>query len=999
MPVLARQLLTVLLGGGLDTEIADKLLPQGKLLELENAVITKTGRISKRPGNSYVGAQAAGTLWKLATRGDSLVSISQTGSTPIEVLTDTGPRWIAPATTLRGPVSAERTPVYSSAGESPNGGDVAYDSTTGLYVVVFDSTSSGGSVVTRRTLMLDAATGQIVYSAAAVGSAASDPRVISIGTSIVVAYHAANGHVFLEVFSSSALAAGTGPTFTWDITPGALAHATSPYFDLRSASSTAVDIAFRSAANTTRRLRVTIGTGAVTIDVEVTTAAAAAVNPSLAIAWVDDFGGSGKIAIATAGPAGVQVQFDLALAGTPAGTYVLDASATGDVRGLTAHTIASTAGGDFVALWDVYNNPLSSSDSFFGKRTVASGIASPVAFIRGVVLESKTFQIGGDVCVLVGFISSTQPTYFMVRVSPTHNTTAIRAPLARFMVTLAQAAQTRRSILTSVPAVGSSFVAALRKQVATNAVGGIFFVDIGVDLAKLTFAPTMGPTADDGDTLFVPGGNLQAFDGQSYTDYGHPIYPEGFAYLSTTGAGGSLSAGDYQWCWVYRYTDANGRVVRSKPSPEVSRTVSANDLVTFTGYYARLHSRPAASDVVVEQYRTAVNGSSFRLEKIYVNDASAASFSATSSASDASLDGAEPLYSTGGVLENDPVRATRALTFFRDRIWFISADDPLDIWASSVSDLGVGYGFSEQVVIRKQDSHGGFTALAGLGLNLFAFKRTAIYAVTGAGPNALGQGDFGEPQEVSVGHGAVDARGVVVSPVGIFFKDPAGIYLLSGAGDPQYVGRPVAAFNGLDIVAARCFPALNQVRFYTGVRTLVYDYLHQQWSVFRHLGTILDAVELGGVQAIAYNSGEQGTLVLTEDTTGTVWSDRIDAYTIKIVTPWISAAGLQGVERVYEIQGIGDNEDAHDLVVTAKYDNDDGPTQDYAKTFSDGDDWEWRLKPARQEATALKLTLEDSFPGVESTEGFSVVALSMLVGVQPAHLKRLQAIAKSLIAQ
>jgi hypothetical protein len=997
MPVLARQPLTVPLGGPLDTDTADKLLPVGRSLELENAVFQQSGRVSKRAGNTAL-ASPTGLPWRLGTRNGALVSVTQTPDVPLEVYAEGGSaggaRWIAPTSKQRSPVSARRTPVYSGAGTQPASPDVAYSSGTNLFVTAFDALVPGANYQ-MTTVMTDATTGIAVRSNA-VGAVAfqADPRVITIGTYVVVVYHDNAGDLFVNVYSLANLEAGTGPT-TYNIS--GTAHHTDPHSDLIAGSAAnTLDVAYRSSTNTTRRVTVDVSLGT-TVDTEVTTAAAASINPSLGLAWVQDLGSSGKFSLITASAAtGIQVQSNLT-GGLPASTYTIDASATANVFGITGYTISSVASGEFVVLWNLPTLPANKSDTKFGKRTVAGGIIAPVNFIRGMLLESKVFSYGGDVFVMLGYVSGTQPTYFMVRVSSTHDTTPIRAPLARTMVTEASGlGVASRPYLPSVVSFSSTErVTALQKETRIETAGGSFTVDTGVDLVRLRFLPNQQRPADAGDTLYVPGGSLLAFDGSSYSDYTHPLYPEGFVYTSTSGAAGSLTVGDHEWCWVYRYTDNNGRVIRSQPSIPVARTVVANDKLTFTGLSARMHDRPSGSDVVIEQYMTAAGGSEFRLEKVIANDPTASTFTTTSEMSDTDLEAEEFLYTTGGVLANNPIAGTRATLLFRDRLWFISDDDPSTIWASSVITTGVGFTFSDQVVIEKRDGHGDFVAIAGYGLNTYLFKETAIYAVNGAGPNALGQGDFGETQEVAVGNGVSDPRTIVTTPVGVFWRGPKGIYRMSG-GAPEYIGAPVRAFESLTITSAEAYPDLNQVRFYTGVLTLVFDWFRGQWSVFRTFGTMSIAVNWRGRQAVDYNSGEDGDLIVAEDTTGTVFADNGHSYSLKITTPWISVSGLQGVERIYQIEGVGDLADAHTLGVTVRYDNDDGPTQAYSKTFASTDDWEWQLRPQRQVCTAVKITLEGTNTGSSNFEGFSAAAIVLLLGVEPAHLKRLQATVKAL---
>jgi hypothetical protein len=991
MAVLDRQTITVPLGGGLETELADKLLPVGKLLELENAIINQTGRVTKRPGNVALGTLPPVTPYQLATLNGALVSLGPNGSTPIAVYSEGTGGWTSATlkTDLRGPINTNRIPVFSGTAASADTPSVAYNAANNVYAVVFDGT-------TARTIFIDAKTGARLYenSTSPMVGPGTRPRVIAVGTSIVVAYHevGGGGGIFIDVYSSANIAAGAGPTT--NLVSTVAGDAANPFIDLISLSPTTVDIAYRSNVGTLRRLTVTVATGAVTLNVPITTAALAAINPALGLAWMTDPAGSGKLAIQTINNiTGVQVQWDLT-AGLPAISYVM-AGAAGDYGAITGHTISNAATGEFVVL-----THRSSPNAQFHMRTVAGGIVTG-DFIRGISLRSKTFHFGSDDYVVGSYSSSVgtsaQRSYFLFRVSPTHLVTPVRTPLARIMMWQGNGILEHGSMLSSVVLTGVStlptFVTALVKVVAIESSGVAFSQDVGTDIVGITFGGPMQRGVEAADGLAMGGGSLLAFDGSIYAEDGFPIYPEAPTTPGVETAGG-LTAGTYHWRAVYRYTDTNGRVTRSRPSAPLDFVIiGAASRITVTVVTSRFNSRPNAT-IQIELYRTIVNGpeESYRLVTTLANDPTIDTVSFSDGVTDLALQAGENLYTSVGFLANDAPPGTRATLFFRDRLWVLSDDDRVEAWYSDLVSPGIGFTWSERRIIRIDDEYGDLTALAGLGQSTIFFKREAIYAINGDGPNSIGQGGYNDPQRIEEGLGCVDPRSVVIGPPGIFFQSTRGIWLLSEGGNPTYVGAPVARYNGLTIVASILCASKAQVRFYTSVGTiLVYDYNHQQWSI--DSGAALTAATAwNGLPAFT-----AGGLTLREDTTGTVFTDAGNQYSLKIVTPWLSIAGLQGVERLYLMEGVGDVRDAHTLSVSLQYDNDRGPTSTpQTKAFAALDDWEWSLKPARQLATAIKVTMIDTYASTP-TAGFTAVALALTVGVEPTHLKRFLSQVKSLL--
>ena len=139
------------------------------------------------------------------------------------------------------------------------------------------------------------------------------------------------------------------------------------------------------------------------------------------------------------------------------------------------------------------------------------------------------------------------------------------------------------------------------------------------------------------------------------------------------------------------------------------------------------------------------------------------------------------LYTTGGILDNVPPPAAKAMCVHQNRLVLGGADDTTVVWFSKPITPTEGPGFNEQLTITISDG-GPVTGLASLGENLIVFKLQDVFVVPGTFPDASGNGpSLGEPYSLSSGVGCIDHRSVVDTPVGVFFQSERGLELLTSA--------------------------------------------------------------------------------------------------------------------------------------------------------------------------------------------------------------------------
>ena len=164
--------------------------------------------------------------------------------------------------------------------------------------------------------------------------------------------------------------------------------------------------------------------------------------------------------------------------------------------------------------------------------------------------------------------------------------------------------------------------------------------------------------------------------------------------------------------------------------------------------------------------------------------------------SDVSAYAGELLYSTGNTLENFVPPSCSILTVCAGRVWLVNAEDPTELWPSLEYKTRVGIRFNQGIAFKVTgDGAGGITALASMDGRVIAFKGTAIYVISGAGPNDAGAGSFNPPQAVSLTIGTVLPRSVVATKDGIMFQAATGIWLLDRGLGLTYVGAAVEQYT------------------------------------------------------------------------------------------------------------------------------------------------------------------------------------------------------------
>lgn len=542
--------------------------------------------------------------------------------------------------------------------------------------------------------------------------------------------------------------------------------------------------------------------------------------------------------------------------------------------------------------------------------------------------------------------------------------------------------------------------------------GGIFYgVGNQITVAQTTTGVINNPTvvyrykitlggsssmisAEVGKNLHIAGSILYMYDGDSVVEHGFLQTPEANAAPAALATGAALKlvqSASYGYAYVYSWTDAKGNKHRSAPYfLTVSTPASGSDNIRVTHSVTAL-TFTSKTDVRVEIYRTVASGSTYYLvttpsaSNVVVANSQGAFAAFVDDVADAAITDNEILYTAGGVLDATSAEPCKSLTSYKTRLITLNAEGNSLQYSKKIV-AGAPVEFNDAFLIPVDTEGGKGVSVATMDDYLVIFKERGIQVTSGEGPNELGeQDDFRSPQTITADVGCSDPASVVSTPMGLMFKSEKGIYLLRRNLSVEYVGDKVESYNANSITSAVLLPNTNQVRFTTdGGVALVYDYYHGRWSVFTNISA---------VDATIYNDRytylkSDGT-VLYENSSS--FSDNGSYIVMKIVTAWMQLAGIQGYQRVYNVQALGDYKSAHQLNVSFGYDFSSTWAYTGTRTFSASGVYQTEFCPTRQKCQAIRVKIVDS-ETTGDNEGFSLSNFALEVGIKSGLNKNTTAV-------
>ena len=893
---LEKVLVPVDLSGSLNTKTDQKMVLQSELTGLENGVFKTGSTITKRNGYSSLRKEVAGSTSPIS-EGDALATFQKelllfSGSTLYSYASGLR-KWIDKGSTQSVTVDSDDIIRNDYEQSLP---DITYGN--GQILTAWEDTQGG-----IRVSVMDSDSGAIIQNNTSISTTGVLPRCIELAGRVGVLYIETSGTDAVKLCQISA----SDPTTFDAATELADDSATSGHQLAVTKNGTGAIVAYADSASK-------IGVMYITPEGTLGSLLNGYASPIKINALAEDSLGILKD---TANDGHFYVAYSKNASGT--GLKITRISpALAEIQTLTAeatstvikHCTMSLNSSDNIEV--IYeHNAAQTYNRLIKKGTItydasSSSIDTPAVLKRSVGLASKAWLYNSKVYFAICHESSLQSTFFLLNSSG--------LIVAKMYTGVAGGIQSKAPLANAIAVTAGVYQIPLQIKTRLESRDNDLYSLKGISKSELDFTTTSNfDTEELGANLLSGGGFVSNYDGQVISEHGFHLYPENVS--GAAAAGGSLTAGTYQFRVVYVHTDAQGQIYRSAPSVAVSVTTASTNLTAaLTIPTLRLTTH---TNIICEVFRTVDAGTVFYKVGSVANDTTAdtVSFSDAGAINDTNLIAKELLYSTGGVLEHVAPPAASVIGSFANRMFAVSSENPKVLYYSQKRAKGSPIEFSDSLYITFNKA-AEVTALAEMDEKLIVFEADRIFYLTGSGPNAAGlQNNFSDPQLITSDVGCSNTRSIVRVPTGIMFMSNKGIYLLDQGLSTHYIGASVEAYNSLTITSAILIQDENQVRFTAsdGV-SLIYDYFVNKWSTFTN------HVSNGAVTWL-----EDGSYVYLRTSGGLCYqqSSNYDdvgaAIQMKIVTAWIKPSSIQGFQRVRRAVVLGDFKSNHILQSRVAY--------------------------------------------------------------------------------
>ena len=899
--------------GGIETKMDSKSVPAARLLALENGVFGRAVSIQKRNGytsqsRAIVGSTELVTGSKrLGVRDDELLQFT---SNRCYSRHDTNDQWGDVGAVISA-IGTDRPAVTTSSQQTmPDhvtaGGITAYaweDSLGGVWWSVENSTTGG-----------------VLVAPTQADSLGQRPRCVAVGSVIHIYYAVPTlTRVMVLVVNPSTPAATLTATILIDDLSSA-----NPVYDVCATTRTGTPALAVWYEHATTNFRIGYVTGAGVLGSPATShPSVARVSPTLDAAsalavsfYYSDGADADRLLVAyTANTDGVVRSLNGGTTSVPIGSTVDESDVAYSAPTAVTRIALTNADG---SAWAVFEETAADASKRYCvvNSVVIGGAAGTERTLRSVGLASRAFAAGAAADTFAVFVHDT--TYFNVYLT---FRLSDFAPAGRHLAASASGAPTRTH-LSSVHVADNvaSVVLPYKTRVASSA--NDKFTESALRLIRLDFDDANShQTAQIGRGLYMAAACPQHYDGRLWTEQGFHVGPE--LISGVVAAGGSMTISSvYLYKAWYEWTDNQGEIHRGPESIGTSITTGGADTqVTLTLPTLRL-TRKSNVRICVGRSLPGNTTSLYRVSSLDPTTAGAVNGYITNSTSsdtatfidrmsDVNLILQERLYTTGGVLSNDPSVLGSIVASGKNRLFFTDASAGSVVRFSQRIATGFGLEVAPELAHDVDPLGGDITALYVMDDVVYAFKHGHIFGFNGDGPVENGStalGGFSASQLITSNVGCISPSSIVLTPDGLMFQSAKGIYLLDRARQVSYVGSPAEAYNAQDVRRATVMPDRTQVVFLTSSgSTLLYDHLFKQWSVFtNHEG--YDAVVANNVYHYLRTND-----TVYQETVGE-YSDAGARITLRLETAWLHIyEHLQGLQRFWSLKLLGTLISPHQL--------------------------------------------------------------------------------------
>lgn len=565
-------------------------------------------------------------------------------------------------------------------------------------------------------------------------------------------------------------------------------------------------------------------------------------------------------------------------------------------------------------------------------------------------------------------------------------------------------------VLCSISQVGSFYYSAyliMEQPLVTKALGVPgYYVNTGVDAIRFTVANYLIKMAEIAGSTFISGGQTWQYDGNISCELGYHTSPQNLL-ITGSATGGGITPGTYYYQAIYEWSDASGNPHRSAPSPLPNPGVTTTGSASSVTISIPTLTMTNKTNVTVKIYRssltsplprevTNVNGISLSntidVPFVYyidpVDEIALVTYSKNI------------LYTSLGQLPNDSVPASYDMTVFKSRLFIVTCEDRNSIFFSKPVIAGTAPEFSDLFTIFVNPSisskvnTGPITAIFPMDDKLIIFKQRAIYYIAGEGPDNDGTDNtFTDPIYISATIGCISKQSVVITPMGLIFQSDKGLWALGRDLSTQFIGAAIEQFllpsqpAGAQplVISAQTVPNTNEVRFGLSTGEMVmFDYFYQQWGEFAGLNHIYSTIYQDR-HTLLLPDGEN----ISRELPGTYLDSVASPVFVQFTTAWINLAGVQGLERAYFFNILGQDVTPHNLQILIYYDYGTTPLQEItiAPNENLGGTKQGRFFLVKQKCQSFQLAIQEFFP-TDSTStgpGFTISGLDVTVALKKGY--------------
>tara|TARA_R100001440_G_scaffold23496_1_gene38308 strand:+ start:6310 stop:10053 length:3744 start_codon:yes stop_codon:yes gene_type:complete len=504
------------------------------------------------------------------------------------------------------------------------------------------------------------------------------------------------------------------------------------------------------------------------------------------------------------------------------------------------------------------------------------------------------------------------------------------------------------------------------------------------------------PAVDVGNQLLIGGGSLFSFDGETLVENGFYEFPSirSLVAIPTNSASRLTASKTYNYSFTYEFIDSFNNIHESVTTPlrQIDTTAS------LTAVCARVYACDATlkrGSVRVTMYRSTPAGDGPLIKKVKtaVLDASQRHFTFLDFGEDQEeFDRAPVIYTTGGVLDNNQPGSITDIVEHKGRVFLATTTEFIRFSKPLQQAFAPGFPVPAFVI----DVPGDSSSVTGIESNvnfLTVFTRDSLFAVSGEGPNAVGQGVFSQPSILANGQGALPGSPHLSHAFGTFYIADRGVYIVTPNGQVQYVGAPVEDLvDANTIKQITVFDHVNEIRFLADDGTsdaacYVYNTFFKQWYRWS-IKSADDPVDQINYSATGGSADDTHYVLLKSGQirrqSSTLYQDNSVSYDMVVTFRPIAANGLQGVQRIYRVMFLYDHKTTSSGSMAFAFDYDSSFTETHnVSEFLSTIPNNIRAHLSNQKCRAFKAKMTVTSTG----EGIILNGLAIEVGAKPGTFK------------